>query len=357
MNILLDGKQISAPVISKELQPWKNKDISNEDLVMDLMGCIIQFWSHYRTKDYTQEEAISDAYEGILKAIEKDKLAPNFGKNQKIKCKCCSEKFSPPTSSIGDERANKLYESCPYGRTPTYRKILVKCPACGHEQLEKVAKSAFSSLAYCYIRSSIQRNVGKMHHKVKNNKIEVSLDSEENDIIGGLTSNPTNHEEKLPDAVTKVLYKTIEGLVERQRLVLSFHHGLGDIYSKKTEKNLECQHCNESFTAVVDYNVAENNIKCPHCEENNTIDMRVPKSVKCHHCAESFTTYIDYGKSKNYDLCPHCGTENTIDMCMNQTDIAKILSVSKQRVCSMVKTATNHMQENLGDIIAKYGII
>lgn len=349
----------TAPIISKDLQPWKNKDISDEDLLHDLMGCILKFWHQYGNgTDYSQAEAISDAYEGIRAAIKKDELAPNFKKKQKIKCEECGSIFKAPTKNIGDERANHLYKTCPYGRTPKYRNIMVTCTECGHQQLEKIYKSLFSTLVWYYIRSMIQRNFRKMYYKVRDNKVEVSLfNDDDNDLLNHAVAKEEEKHDELPESVSEALHLAMNKLVGKQRLVLALHHGLPGIYAKTTEREMNCEECKEQFSAVVDFNIAENNIECPCCGHDNKLDMRVPKTIKCHYCSDSFDTIIDYSKAKNYSDCPHCGTENTVDMRMNQTDIAKILSVSKQRVCSILRTSVNKLKDELGDTIKKYGII
>ena len=346
-------KKVSAPTISKDLQPWKKH--SHEDLIHDLMGCIMGFWNHYRKNTcYSQEEAVSDAFEGILQAIEKDKLPPKFKKGDKITCKNCDHINDAPSESVGDERAAKIFLDCPSGRTPKYRKFNVTCTDCGHDQLEIVHKSRFSTLVFYYIRSSIQRNFGKKYCR----GFEVSIDgTQDASLLDTICASGEDRKEELPSAVTDALYKAIDDLVGRQRLVLVLHHGLSDIYAKTTEKDLECENCNDHFTAVVDYNIAKNDIECPNCAHHNMIDMRIQKTIKCHHCVESFNTFIDYSKSKNYADCPCCGTENSVDMCMNQTDIAKVLSVSKQRVCSILKTVTNRLQDALRDDIDKFEVI
>jgi len=320
----------SSPVICKSIQPWKNH--SHEDIIQDLMGCILGWWKHYYDKfgqplSYSQADAISDAYaNGILTAIEKDKKAPSCA-NKNITCEHCSHKFKSPSDLPGDERANYIYENFPSNRVPTHRKITIECPSCNNRNIIRIEKVIFSSLVFPHIRSAIQRGIAKSCSK------NVSLEDYGADTI---KSYEKNKKDEIPEEINNILREALQIMSERQRHVLAMFHGISGIYCETVEREIICPHCKRQY------------------DNMSKKDQKIAKNNNTH--PKPFIVSIDYSIPNNEIQCPNCKMNIVIDMSMNQTDIAKHLSVTKQRICSTINNVMNKLRGNVKENDRNYPI-
>lgn len=327
-NIVVKSEN-SDPVLTKVIQPWKDKNITHEDILKDLMGCILNFWSYYRNKfdaSYSQEEAISDAYRGILKAINRDMMAPTCA-GKRLRCEHCNEHFNAPDEMPGDERANKIYKDFPADRVPQKRTIAVNCPSCSQTNMIKLYKTKFSTCVYPYIRSEIQRGVVRACSK----KGSISIDGFSSDSEGSLLNMLAVKEKEelasLPSSVMKIIDEILISLPERQGIVLALTHGIGGVYNDIIERDIICPHCESDYKA----------------KPKRRTDRPQPLKI-----------LIDYSVSKNEFICPDCGQKFNVNMAMNQTDIAKHLNVSKQRVCSSLKSIFAKLRGEVSELDTDY---
>jgi len=298
------------------------------------MGCILGWWSHYREKfnaPYSQADAISDAYTlGILKAIDKDRGAPTCAGKQ-IKCEHCRSMFQAPNEMPGDERANKIYAEAPANRVPTKRQIRVTCTKCDHDNIVVIEKVIFSTLVFPNIRAAIQRGVMRVCSK----KGIVSIEGdEEHNLNNVLEANQEEHKSEVPEDIKVALEEAIGSLSERQRFVLAMFHGIGGIYHETIEREVTCPHC------VRQYEYLEKKDQNKLKESGDT--------------PTPFTVAVDYSVANNFIECPSCGLEVKIDMAMSQTDIAKHLSVSKQRICSTIKGIMSKLRGDVKEMDKDY---
>lgn len=321
----------SSPVLCKQVQPWKLPNITHEDLIKDLMGCILSHWKNYRDKfnaPYTQQDAISDAYiNGILKAIEKDKKAPTCA-GDIIKCEHCNVEYKAPDEMPGDETANRIFDKAPANRLPSCRKITTTCTSCGKTNIKKIEKTIFSTLVFYYIRAAIQKGVREAVSK--KNTISIENSDDQQGLIETLAIEPQEEKTILPTEIINLLSEAMDELPEKQRYVLAMRYGIGGIYTNTVEKEISCPHCIRQY-------------------ENMDKKSRLAKEKP-----QKFIAIVDYSMSRNIVMCPACGLDIEIDMSMNQTDIAKHLEISKQRICSTLKSITNKIKGNLNELDPNY---
>jgi RNA polymerase sigma factor (sigma-70 family) len=324
-NLDLEKINNSDPILCKCIQPWKKPNIQHTDLILDLMGCIISQWQRYKFDTcYELSEAVSDAYyNGIVKAIEKDKLAPTIA-NKKIKCPSCDCINIMPNKMPGDEEENYFYENCKFGTTPLSRDFNLQCKYCFHKWTHKVYKTIFSTHVYSYIRGAIQ--CGMRQAKSKKGTVSISNNSnneektsiEESEILA--TKN-NEQEYEITDSIKSMIYAEIDNLSPKQQKILALKHGIGGI-------------CNE---------LVEMKVKCKHCMLQN-----IPFT---------FTTTIDYSLSKNIILCPKCQEQCEINMQLSQTEIANLLNVTKQRICNVLSNIHKKFKNKLGPELEKQGVM
>lgn len=313
------------PIVCSKVQPWKDPEITHEIILKDLEGCIMKFYLQYRfgTSGYTPSDAISDAYQGILKAIEKDKLAPTIA-DKTINCPKCNSRIKMPKTLPGDERANWLCMNMP--RPLKYRKFHITCQDCDHTHTKKIPKIPFSSLVYPFIRSEIQRGAKKwrnlgvvpMHVFDKNtptieNKGSIlSIDGstgggeEESMAIKDLLKAPDEDTHEIPEKAVELLRKTISEMPTNHQIAIAFYRGIGGL-----------------------------------------VNGIVSHTVKCKNCSKPIEVNIDYSLNDNIAICPKCEAENQIDMRLSQTTIASHLKITKQRVCNILHTAEGKLYDIL----------
>lgn len=318
------------PILCKNVQPWKIPGVTHEDLIKDLMGCILSLWKNYRDKfnaSYTQYDAISDAYtNGILKAIEKDKKAPTCAGNI-IKCQCCKKSYKAPEEMPGDTIANLIFEKAPPDRLPKRRKIKTTCTECGHDNIQTIEKTVFSTLVYHYIRGAIQKGI----RESKSNAVSIENSEDKQGIIESISANKEEDEKTgLPQEIIEIISEAMETLSEKQRYVLAMRYGIGGIYTNTVEKEMTCPHCVRQY------------------QNMNKKSKQTTKKP------DPFIIIIDYGISKNTVICPICRLEIDVDMSMNQTDIAKHLGITKQRICSTLRSITNKISGNINELDPDY---
>jgi predicted XRE-type DNA-binding protein len=163
------------PVLGKTYQPWRNHGA--DKLVLDHMGCICTFYLEQRYNrpdvDYSFDQAISDGYIAIDKAIKRDMMAPTVmprGKITNHKCKHCGEKFQikgfdakPSLTMIGgskgpiymnDEQAHHICNNS--DQVIVWREFEIECPHCNHIEIKKIHKAQFASVVFNMARGEIQ---------------------------------------------------------------------------------------------------------------------------------------------------------------------------------------------------------
>lgn len=311
----LDQQSIkSEPTLTKNIQVWKKDGVNHDDLLTDLFTCIVHTWNRYKGKKcYTLPEAMSDAYQGILKAIEKDKLAPTIA-NKIIKCPECNNNNHMPDKMPYDDECNEYYENCEYGKTPKYRDFDLICEHCSHSWSHRVYKTVFSTHVFPYIRSSIQRGCRLAH-----DKNAVSIDNNKGEDEGSLLDILTLEEEineEIPDNILNLIYDAIYNLSIKQQIAVAMRHGIGGICEYKINKDIKCKYCNENVETTIDYSI-----------------------------------------STNYVICQSCHVENKIDMRINQTEIAQHMNVTKQRICNILNNAHNKMRECIKPLMQNHGLM
>lgn len=351
------------PVLCSQVQPWKNPEVTHEMIVEDLKGCIIKHYLAYKfgTIGYTPADAISDAYQAIIKAIEKDKCAPTLA-TKTVECSKCKtkiawiepfeggeafwgdvDKYEPKirlkkykggkpkyafANMPGDARGNEICMVSP--RPMRFRRFWIECPECGHTFWQKVYKVAFSTLVYPFIRSAIQRSAQKWRRTnvvpmrvyskdtptTENRGSVLSIDNpvgtnNEFAIKDFLTAPAKEQYEEIPESVVILLREVISEMPANHQIAIAFNKGIGGLVSGV-----------------------------------------VPCIVRCRHCTEGkkpteFEAQIDYSLCNNTAVCPSCGTENEVDMRLSQTDIASYLRMTKQRVCNILHTVEKKLYESL----------
>lgn len=323
-----DLKTGGKPVMCDAVQPWKNDadptseptPETEEAMLIDLAGCIRSLHYQYSKlcPSYTLEDATSDAYIALRKAIAKDRLAPKITKS--VSCPCCSARFKPDCP--GDERADHIYNVAPKSRVPQKRVISVNCGSCGHSWKETVYKTKFSTHVWTYIRGEIQSGVRKARNQ------DISLDCEVgegtmHDIIPAETKEVSD---KLPVELVNEIYSIIEGLPPRHRETALLFFGMGGKSNHKVTRTVRCRCC-------------------------TTVDEKGKEKPL------EWETVVDYSLSTNFSECPECGMEIEVDMKMNQTDIARLFDISKQRIGSIIKKINGKMSDGLDPIMRKHDII
>ena len=311
------------PVLCKCISPWKKDGITEEDLLRDLFSCIVFHFKRYRSETcYSLQDAISDAYNGLRIAINKDKLAPTIA-GKKIKCPNCLHDNQMPDVMPGDEQANRDYINLSFGDIPKERSFDIKCDNCQHEWLESVQKTAFTTHVWYYIRSEIQRGVKNARCRLKSQPRSVSMisidqDREEDGKSSLLQLLSTREEtiDDLPNNLKLALYDAIESLSPKQRTVLAMRHGLGGMTEQIICATHRCNSCNEHLEVEVDYSVSNNDFKCPSC-----------------------------------------GHDVKISMSLSQTEIANFLGVTKQRVCNMLGNSYRRLSDALKPMAMECGFI
>jgi RNA polymerase sigma factor (sigma-70 family) len=291
----------SKPVLCAVRQPWKQEGITLDDIALDLTGCIVKHWSYYRDvfkADYSLCEAWSDAIIGIQKAIVKDALAPCGGK---ATCEC-GHTFRVPSALPDDEQQNKLFREASFGECPVARVIEVECPECHAAVSKRIIKTIFSTHVFQFIRAEIQRGARLANGKKGTVSISNPCGEAETTIEESLAAKEENEEDKVPVEIMNAIHDCINDLSPNSRRIISLHYGFGGITEDVVEVIATCRHCNGSFDATVDYSLSVNSKECPHCEADNLIPMN-----------------------------------------LKQTEIAKILNVSKQRVCALIKKAHDRL--------------
>lgn len=306
----------SMPVICKSMQPWKNDDDPTSEpkpeiltkILEDLYGCAMSYWHRYKIHGYTVDDAMSDAYQGILKAIDKDKSAPKITKN--LICSQCLFSFMPYCP--GDNIADRIYHFAPKHRIPDKRIIKVKCPNCNHSWNKTIYKTIFSTHVNPYIRGEIQSGVRKFKQK------HISLDNDKcgecnlHDMIG---YEQEQSKDILPNEILNAIYDIIDDFHERDKETVIMYFGIGGLSNKTICKNIKCKHCESEYNTIVDYSL-----------------------------------------SHNFSECPDCRNENKVDMKINQTNIADMYNVSKQRMGSVIKKIKEKFIIELSPLLAKYDI-
>lgn len=326
------------PVLCKTIQPWKDPSINDEDIILDLMGCILSLWNKYRIKfgatSYTQADAISDAYQGFLQAKRRDAKAPTFA-GKLIDCAHCGKKYTPETLP-GDERAHKIYKNAPADRVPTLRRIATWCPHCGEKNMKTVYKTKFSTCVFPYLRAAIQRGAYNSCPKKGVVSVDGFGENDDNNLLGILESKKEETNDSLPGELVSVLYEALDALSERQRIVLALAHGIGGIYNEVITKTVCCPEC------LKDAKEHETTAKKAKDKEAIAFSKKMAANT-------SFEVGIDYSRSYNLVECPTCGHEIHVDMSMSQTDIAKHLDVSKQRICSTLKSVISRLRGDINE--------
>jgi len=305
------------PTMAKAMQPWKNDDDPTsepkpevlKELIEDLTGCIMGYWKKYKINGYSINDALSDAYQGMLKAIQKDKSAPKITKN--IPCPQCFNSFLPYCP--GDERADMIYNLAPKNRIPNRRNIKITCPNCQHTWNNTIYKTMFSTHVNPYIRGEIQSGVRK--HKQQH----LSLDGGNGDgdyslhqIIG---QELEDSKDDLPKEILNTIYNIINDFHERDKETVVLYFGIGGVSDKIIKREIKCKHCNNEYETIIDYSL-----------------------------------------SHNFSECPNCGIESKVDMRINQTNIANMYDVSKQRMGSVIKKIKEKFIIELAPLITKYDI-
>lgn len=319
------------PVLCSQVQPWKNENITHEMMLDDLKGCVIRHYLSYKfgTVGYTLQDATSDAYQALIKAIEKDKCAPTLA-NKIVKCPKCSHNIKMPTKFAGDERANHICMESP--RPMKYRKFWIDCVNCNHGFWKKIYKVNFSTLVFPFIRSAIQRNANKwrrsnvvpMHiysnnnHTIENRGSVLSIDGpqtmngEECAIKNFLVTPNTKEQEKIPSSVITLLRNIISNMPPNHQIAIAFNRGIGGLVTGVVSRKIKCRYC-------YDY-------------KNKPTE---------------FDAEIDYSLNNNTVVCPECKCENEVNMQLSQTAIAKYLDITKQRVGRIINTAEKRLFDSL----------
>ena len=227
----------------------------------------------------------------------KDAVAPSGGK---ALCECGCE-FPVPKHLPDDEEQNALFRDAPFGKCPPNRVIKLECPECGSEVTKRIIKTIFSTHVFSFIRAEIQRGARLASGKKGTVSISNPYGESGSTIEDSLTVEECE-QDQVPKDIMRAIHECIEDLSPSSRRVLGLRYGFGGLCDDVIQTTVSCRHCNEEFKAV-----------------------------------------IDYSKSHNSKECPHCNAENHLAMERQQTEIAKILNVSKQRVCALIKKAHDRL--------------
>ena len=299
-NLTSIDRPTNRPVISDTIQPWLNPEVTSDVLLSDLESTVYHFWSLYKGNlDYSIDDAKSDAHEGILKAIEKDRMSVRLKAGKAIICSHC-------------KHVHNIEEDIVAERNDATTTFNMQCPNCNENFEVVVCKVKFNTLAFPYIRSSIQKGIRFARSKA----ISISIPISENRTIEDLLCAKTNDIDNIPSAIIVKLEEAMDDLPINHQNIVSMVYGI---------------------TKFGDF------------------DGTVTKTVSCKDCGNKYKIEFDYkGANHVCSKCELCGTENTNDLSLTQTEVANILGVSKQRICNVCSGVIKKLRPTLEQVIKKF---